>query len=157
MRLEELEAHIPDQTLKINRLINIPTRFANFVEEEQDPYWATFRNSVWGNASASAPSDASEGQAGLKVQEEIGMEIDVGATGDGEPSGDAPSTHPFVKLPETLPNMWSFYSSHVLVRPEYEEAEQAALAAIARNADTFLVIGQSGIGPSIPLILIHRS
>ena len=60
--MEELQAHVPNQTLKINRLINLPTRFANFVEEEGGASWATFRNSVWGNASALAPSEASEWQ-----------------------------------------------------------------------------------------------
>ena len=34
MRLQEHEAHIPDQTRKINRHINISTHFSNFVEEE---------------------------------------------------------------------------------------------------------------------------
>ena len=153
MRLQELEAHIPDQTRKINRLINISTHFSTFVEEEVGPSWVTFRNSVWGNASELAPSDASEGQAGLEVHQEI----DVGVTGGGEPSGDTPSTHALVKLPETLPDMWNFDSSHVLVRSEYEEAEQAALAAIASCADAFLVIGQFGTGPSVPLVLIRRS
>ena len=37
------------------------------------------------------------------------------------------------EFPETFPKMWSFDSSHVLVRLEYVEAEQAALVANANN------------------------
>ena len=85
------------------------------------------------------------------------MDIDVDAAEGGDPSGAAPSTYPVVELPEALPHMWGFESSRVLVRPEYEEAENAALAAIADYTDAFLVIGQSGIGPSFSLILIRRS
>lgn len=153
IKLQDLEAHIPDQTLKINRLINRPARFDNFVEDEGDPSWVTFRNSVWGNASASAPSEAPERQGGSGVQQEVGTDIDVDATGGGQPSGEPPpSTRPVVKLPETLPPMWGFNSSHILVRSEYEEAEQAALAANATNHHAFLVIGQSGVGPSLSLV-----
>jgi len=85
------------------------------------------------------------------------MDIDVDATGGGKPTGAAPSARPVVKLPETLPYMWNFDSSHILVRSEYEEAEKAALAAIKDHADALLVIGQSGIGPSFSLTLMRRS
>ena len=63
------------------------------------------------------------------------MELDICVEGDGQPR------RPVVKLPETLPDVWAFESSHALVRPEYEEAEQAALGALASNADAFLVFG----------------
>ena len=145
--MEELKAHVPDQTLKINRLIDC------FVEDKKNSSWVTFRNSVWGIASASEPSE----WQGLEVQQEVGMDIDVDATGGGKPTGAAPSARPVVKLPETLPHMWGFDSSHILVRSEYEEAEKAALVAIKGHADAFLVIGQSGIGPSFSLILMRRS
>ena len=136
MGLEELEEHVTDQTLKINELINSPYLFSNFVEPSS---WATFRDSVWGNASAIAPL---ERQGGPEAQDEA--EAKAAAEGDGEPPPDA--TQPVVKFPETLPDAWSFDSSHVLVRSEYTEAVAAALAANAMGDDAFLVAGQSGIG-----------
>ena len=71
MRLEDLQEHVPYQTLKINQFINEPTCFANFVEVRNNPSWATFRNSVWGNASASAPLG---GQEGLVAQQEADID-----------------------------------------------------------------------------------
>lgn len=133
MSLQQLEEHIPSQTLQINKFVNEPSVFANFVELEDAPSWGTFRNSIWGNASALAS---------------LGPDIDVEA--DGEPP------RPVVKLPETLPDVFGFESSHILVRSEYEEAEQAALQALISNAHAFLVFGQSGIGPPLSLVIIIR-
>jgi hypothetical protein len=135
MSLQELEEHILSQTLKINQFVNEPSLFANFVDVAHVPSWATFRDSLWGDTSALAP-----------------LELDIDVEGDGEPP------RLVVKLPETLPDVWAFQSSHVLVRSEYEEAEQAALKAIAKNVDAFLVFGQSGIGlPLLLVIIIRRS
>ena len=101
--------------------------------------WATFRDSVWGNASAIAPL---ERQGGSEAQDEA--EAEAAAEGDGEPPPDA--TQPVVKFPETLPDAWSFDSSRVLVRSEYTEAVAAALTANAMGDDALLVAGQSRIG-----------
>jgi hypothetical protein len=159
MRLQELEKHIGNQTLKINRCVNRPTCFTNFMEDEDDPSWATFRDSVWGNASALARL---EKQGLSAAQNEVGMNIDVEGEGDSntpqgiqpavelpdtQPVVKLPNTQPVVRLPETLPDVWGLDSSHVLVRSEYEEAEEAALMANASNVDAFLVTGQPGIGP----------
>ena len=61
-----------------------------------------------------------------------------------------------MKLPETLPDVLGLESSHLLVRSEYEEAEQAVLQALVGNADAFLVFGQYGIGPPLSLVIIIR-
>ena len=68
MSLQELEEHIPSQTLQINKFVNEPSVFANFAELEDTPSWATFRNSIWGNASALAPLE---------------LDIDVKTEGEG--------------------------------------------------------------------------
>jgi hypothetical protein len=136
MRLEDLEKYVADQTVKINQLSKDPALFSRFVERVGVSSWPTFRDSVWGNASALAPLERQEAPK------------EVEAEGDGETSPEAaPSTQSIVQLPETLIKMWGFESSHFLVRSEYEEAEQAALVAIESNNDAFLVTGQSGIGP----------
>jgi len=63
----------------------------------------------------------------------------------GEVEGDGT----IVEIPGSIPGGLFLESSHILVRPEYEEAEQAALAANAAHFDAFLVGGQSGIGPPL--------
>jgi len=68
MSLQKLEEHIPSQTHKISQFINEPCVFANFVEPAHTPSWATFINSIWGDASAIAPLEP---------------DIDVEAEGDG--------------------------------------------------------------------------
>jgi len=120
MSLQELEEHIPSQTLQINKFVNEPTVFANFVELEDAPSWATFRNSIWGNASALAPLDS-------------GIDVEADGDGDGD-DDDGEPPRPVVKLPETLPDVFGCESSHILVRSEYEETEQAALQALISNA-----------------------
>jgi hypothetical protein len=156
MRLQDLEKHILNQTLKINDFIDKQPCFAKFVEVPGNPSWATFRNSVWGSASVLAPLEG----GGIDVEakgdgEDIGVkakgdgeDIDVEAEGDGETLSNGAL---IVKLPPTLPDVWRLHSSHLLVRSEYDEAEQAALVANQRNADAFLITGQYGIG-SLPLI-----
>ena len=138
MSLQELEEHIPSQTLQINKFVNEPTVFANFVELED----ATFRNSIWGNASALAPLE--------------GIDVEADGDGDGDDDGDddddddddddgdddGGEPRPVVKLPETLPNVFGFDTPHILVRSEYEEADEAALKALISNAHAFLVFGQ---------------
>ncbi len=165
MRLKDLVQNIPEQVLKINEAISCESHFVDYVKEKPD--WATFRSSVWGNPLALGlewrrevdmvtPLDAS---GGVDAQQEVQMDIDVGveAEGDDRPaSEDAPAT--IMDLPGSLPDVWDLQSEKILVRSEYEEAEQAALKANEGNYNAFLVGGQAGIGlPLSFLVLVRRS
>jgi len=169
MRLQDLVQNIPAQVLKINGVINYETHFVDYVAKKGQPDWAAFRSSVWGNPLALGlewqrevdtvtPLDAS---GGVDAQLEVKMDIDVGveAEGDDRPaSEDAPAT--IMDLPGSLPDVWDLQSEKILVRSEYEQAEQAALKANTSKGsyDAFLVGGQAGIGlPLSFLVLVRRS
>ncbi len=169
LNLKDLIQNIPEQVLKINKVINDKTCFVECVGEEDKPNWATFRSSVWGNPLALGfewqwevdmvtPLDASRG---VDAQQEVQMDIDadVEAEGDDRPlSEDAPAT--IMDLPGSLPDVWDLQSEKILVRSEYEQAEQAALKANTSKGsyDAFLVGGQAGIGlPLSFLVHVRRS
>ncbi len=158
MRLKDLVQNIPDQVFKINEVINDKTRFVECVGEEDKANWATFRGSVWGNPLAlgfewqrEVDTVTLDASGGVDAQQEVqmGIDADVKAEGyDRPPSKDAPAN--IMDLPGSLPDVWGLQSQKILVRAEYEQAEQAALKANDSNYDAFLVGGQAGIGLPIP-------
>jgi len=101
--------------------------------------WAKVRDLFWGKELALSQAEA---------QEEAREEED-----DESLSDVGPTTRPVVKIPEAILHIWHSYSSHILVRSEYEEAELAALKANASKFDAFLVEGQSGIGPPLSFFI----
>jgi len=59
-----------------------------------------------------------------------------------------PDDHIVATLPEILPKLgWAIKSKRILVRSEYNEAEQAAVSCSKTDLDAFMVSGQPGIGP----------
>ena len=60
---------------------------------------------------------------------------------EGEVEGDGT----IVEIPGTIPSGLFLESSHILVRSEYEEAGQAALAANADNFDAFWLVDNPGL------------
>lgn len=121
MKLEKLIEYTSDQEHKINRLIGRTGCFVGFTGNINYTHpWVKFRDFLWGNVRALEPLE-------------------------GEVEGDGT----IVEIPGTIPSGLFLESSHILVRSEYEEAGQAALAANADNFDAFLVGGQSGIGPPL--------
>jgi hypothetical protein len=162
MKLEHLAAHIEDQEIKIKKSIN-KKRFVDLVQEidDSDTSWATFRNAVWGNKSVlesqkNVDTDTPMDKGRLDAQQEVDMDIDEDVDAEGDDRIDAPAT--VMEIPESLPNVWDFQTTHIFVRSEYREAEQAVLKANEANMRAFLVGGQAGIGPplSIP-VLVRRS
>ena len=137
MGLEELAKFAPDQTLKINRLVESADYFSK--PWAGLPVWAAFRDSLWG-----------KGVACLLEREKPGTRR-VGAAGmSNEPLSDpAPSARPAMKVPETAPHILARGNSRIFVRSEYETAELATLVANTANLEVFLILGQSGIGSSL--------
>ena len=125
MTLEDLVKHVPAQTTKIKQLIDRHDRFSNIGSA-----WAAFRGSLWGER--------------------------LGSLEENQPLSNATrSTRPVVEVPATFPGIDLMGSPKILVRSEYEEAEQAVLLANADDVDAFIV---TGIGPPLSfLIFIHRS
>ena len=129
MGLEELAKFVPDQTLKINRLVKGADHFSN--PWAGYPVWAAFRDSLWGKGTAS-----------LLEREEPGTQDAAGM--DNQPRSDP--TRPVMKVPEAAPHILARGNPHIFVRSEYEKTELAALVANTANLEVFLIFGQSGIG-----------
>lgn len=134
MGLEELAKFAPDQTLKINRLVESAAHFskpwAGF------PVWAAFRDSLWG-----------KGVEFLLEREKPGTRREGAAGTSNEPLSDpTPAARPVIRVPETAPHILARGNSHIFVRSEYETTELAALVANTANLEVFLILGQSGIG-----------
>ena len=126
MTLEDLVQYIHDQASKIN---GNPGCFT-----ESGPNWAALKESLWGKGLTSPTLPP------LVVQNFASSE-------DGEPLPDvAPTTHPVVEVPESMPHVWGLMNKQILVRSEYVEALEAVFLANAADADAFLVTGQPGIG-----------
>ena len=141
MELKELVEYASDQERTINQLIGYSGYFANFEDHGDVPSWPKFRNFLWGNVGALAP---------LKAREELEVQrVEV-----EEDDGMAPATQPIVEIPTVLAKLLYLESSHILVRSEYEEAEQAALVANETGVAAFLVGGQSGIGPPLSSLIV---
>ena len=105
---------------------------------DAEPFWAVFRDSLWG-----------KGLEFLKLSKRETRKL--ASKWDKDPlRGVTPSTHPIVRLPETMPDLWNFDNFHILVRPEYNEAERAAISTSLGGVTACQVSGQSGIGV-IPL------
>jgi len=136
MELKELVEYASDQERKINQLIGYPGYFAKFEDHGDVPSWPKFRDFLWGNVRALAPLETREELETQRVEVE-------------EDDETAPSTRPIVEIPAILAKLLYLESSHILVRSEYEEAEQAALVANEAGVAAFLVGGQSGIGPPL--------
>jgi len=125
MTLEGLIRKTRDQTSKIDENMGCFT--------DAEPVWALLRDSLWGKGLEFLELSTREVRKLTSLQDRDSL------------SGVTPSTHPIVRLPETMPDLWDFDSFHILARPEYKEVEQAAVTANSRGVDLFLVAGQSGI------------
>jgi len=136
MRLEELSQHTPDQTSKINELVGVPDFFIK--PTPRIAAWAQVKDYFWGKELELSQSEAQE----AREEEDDESLPNVG-----------PTTQLVVKIPQAILKIWRPISSHILVRSEYEEAEQAALKANASGFDAFLVGGQSGIGPPLSFLI----
>ena len=125
MSLNDLVHRIPspDQSKRINDLINDPHRFFNkdspgvFLTE-----WDEFKKSLWGK----------------DVVTESFVQKDE-------------TVYTIVDIPKPAPLTLPAYTSRILVRAEYVETLRAALEENARHIQAFLVTGQPGIGPSPPI------
>ena len=133
MSLEDLTQHAALQQEKINQLLgaNKPASRLCFarVKPSTSP-WAALRRSLWGKG--------------------LGFLEDQTIISHSPPA----ATRPILEFPRVMRNVWPSASSRILVRSEYEEAEQAVLSANASGMEAFLVAGHPGIGslPSRPVI-----
>ena len=134
MPLQDLAKYATGQTAKINNHMAHPV--------DAVLPWTRLRDSLWGKGLASLESSPQELQKLLSLQDE-------------DPLPDiTPTTHLIVKIPETMPNSWSLRSQHLLVRPEYEEAEEAALSA---SLNSGYWTARNRCTPSRSVVAIHKT
>lgn len=130
MSLEDLTQYASAQTDAINRLISM----GRFTTGPISARWTEFKDSVW-----------KKGLASLEKQELV--ERDDDPLEDYLISPDAiPPSALTATIPSTLPNVWGSSSQRILVRFDYQEAEETALSANGNNKDALLVAGHPGIG-----------
>ena len=125
MSLRDLEEHIKVQEEAI-------AQFAAGLKANTPncSIWGPFRDSLWG-----------KGLDAFLKQEQV-------ERGD-RPVPTLPDPPPrFVAfLPKTLPREWGLKGGKILVRSEYEEAEEVTLSANTSGNDVLVIGGQPGIGP----------
>jgi hypothetical protein len=133
MRLEGLTQSVSaPQTKAIDCLLDNTDYF--FTSWRESPLWVEFRDSVW-----------NRGLAGLQTREPFERGDDP--VEDSKILPDVvPTTRLVANIPEILTNSLGLRKRRILVRSEYEEAEQAALLAFEEHIDAFAVTGQPGIG-----------
>ena len=130
MSLEDLTQHASTQTDAINRLIQM----GRFTTGPVSNTWTEFKESVW-----------KKGLASVEVQEPV--ERDDDPIDDYDlPEDTLPVSTLVAPIPGSLPNVWHSYSQRILVRSEYQEAEQTVLSANEENKDALLIAGHPGIG-----------
>ena len=75
-------------------------------------------------------SPVGQGLPSSEAQELGPPETEGSSPEDGEPLPNvAPTAHPVVEVPESVPHVWDLINRHILVRSEYVEAVQAAISA----------------------------
>jgi len=135
MPLEDLVEHAPAQIEAINSF------FETRPPKDSCPLLNTCGADVWG--------------MGLEtLQNEEPVERDSDPVDDILAFPDSiPSTRLVVTPPEVQSKLWRLSEPRILARPEYYEAEQAAMAANEVGADVFMIAGHPGIGSSPTLTL----
>jgi hypothetical protein len=132
MRLEGLTQSVPAQTKAIDYLLGNTNYFSTSWYESSS--WVEFRDSVW-----------KKGLADLQAREPFERGDDP--VEDSQTLPDiVPTTRLVTNIPSILSHSVNLREQRVLVRSEYEEAEQAALLAFEEHIDAFAVTGQPGIG-----------
>jgi len=130
MSLEDLTQYASAQTDAINRLIQMGRLTTGPISNT----WSKFKESVW-----------KKGLASVEAHEPV--ERDDDPLDDEETDSDTiPVSALVAPLPGSLPKVWDSYSKRILVRLEYQEAEQAVLSANENNKDALIIAGQPGIG-----------
>jgi hypothetical protein len=137
MSLSDLIKYIPAQTRAINQLssgLDSTTVWCTA--------WTGFRDALWGKGLESL-------QRQERVKRDDNPVEDVDLLPDPRPLTRFVATAPGTRLP----GGWSFDTQRILVRPEYLEAEKAAVLSSETNDNVFAVNGQPGIGsfPSFPI------
>lgn len=127
LSLSDLSEHAPAQDKAINALssgIKSGTRWCNA--------WKEFRVSYWGRDPRSLLT--------IERPEREGPDavLDV----------RVPDEYFVATFPTLPPKTWTPSGPKILLRPEYYEAENAALWSSKSTLEMFVVSGQPGIGPS---------
>jgi len=106
-----------------------------------DAAWEGFRKEFWG-----------KGLTFLEKQESVDRGSDPVAD-DDLPEKPPSGTFSVMEVPESLPITMGLSSTKIMVRSEYNEAEQAALLSVKLRVGLFVVSGTPGIG-IIPFLSI---
>ena len=130
MSLEDLTQHTSIQANAINRLIQM----GRFTTGPVSNVWTEFKESVW-----------KKGLASVEVQEPVERDGDP-IDDEDLPADTLPALALIAPIPGSLPNVWHSYSQRILVRSEYQGAEQTVLSANEKNKDALLIAGHPGIG-----------
>jgi len=134
--LEHLTQHIPAQTNAINQFLNNPDSFTT--SWPSSDLWNALRVSVW-----------KKGRASFEVWEPV--ERDHNPVEDSQILPDiVPPTRLVANIPGILLDSLGLgdRDRRILVRSEYEEAEEGVLLTALDRMSPFVVTGQPGIGPS---------
>ena len=138
MPLESLAQYSDEQASRINELIS-----RGFLTDTSDgrKAWDKFRDSLWGKGLQHLQLPLTDDtQSVVQDPEEVPRRA-----------------RPVVKVPEEIPLPLYFFSKRILVRSEYEEAEQEILLANESGREAFMVSGNPGIGSPPSSFVIHRT
>ena len=116
LSLESLEQYSDEQASKINQLISRGFAFSDSETLPKLNVWVEFRNSLWGKGLPHLRDSLSN------------------------------ATKSVVQIPEMTPEALDLPGKKILVRSEYELAEQAILSANENGREAFIVSGNPGIG-----------
>ena len=134
MSLQDLDEHIPVQEKAINEASSGFKPVSTWPD-----VWVGFRDSLWGKPIES-------------FEEGVPVERD---RSDPVAEVALPDKHFVVTFPEAILKIpWAWKSKRILVRFEYNEAEQAAVLSSSSNCNVFVVTGQPGIGESTSFSLL---
>jgi len=138
----DLPQHVNIQEDAINRL----TEMGHFIGGPTSDAWTEFKESVWGKKLESF-------QAEKLVKRDTQDPIEDPSI---PPDSVSDKTQVMI-IPSSMPITWGPSKQLILIRSEYEEAEEAALSANRSGRDVFLVTGQPGIGPPPYRSLTHQN
>jgi len=124
-----------------NAIAKLPSDAFSPEPSDDKASWEGFRKEFWG-----------KGLTFLEKQESVDRGSDLVAD-DDLPEKPPSGTFPVMEVPKSLPITMGLSSTKIMVRSEYNEAEQAALLFIKLGVEVFVVSGTPGIG-IIPLLSI---
>lgn len=132
-QLTLLRQHAPKQTLSIVPLLNQPHIFCNSGNLEWNDLW----RSVWGRRTGDVPISDKDDPV-------------VRSSNPVDDSFILPDVVPHSRRVMTLPAVarrcWNFDFDAVLIRSEYNKAEEFALSQ-CHDVQALIITGQPGIGP----------